>query len=66
MQTFYKFFLVIFIIFTGFNLYSINWKLGFLHIENAKFLISLSAGIIGVFLVLVLNTWSKIGKKNSK
>ncbi|MGC4130425.1 MAG: hypothetical protein QM564_12925 [Bergeyella sp.] len=63
MQTFYKIFLVLFILFIGFSLYSINWKLGFMHEENSKFLLSLTAGIIGLILVLVLSTWSKLAKK---
>lgn len=61
MQTIYKVFLILFVIFIGFNLYAIDWSLGFMHEENAKFLLSMSAAIIGLILVFVLNTWSKLG-----
>ena len=64
MQTLYKIFLVLFVIFIGFNLYVIDWNLGFMHEENAKFLLSASAGIVGLILVFVLNTWSKLGVKS--
>ncbi len=63
MQTFYKVFLVLFVIFIGFSLYAIDWNLGFMHEENSKFVLSLAAGIIGLILVFVLNTWSKLSVK---
>lgn len=63
MQTVYKIFLILFLIFIGFNLYVLDWDLGFMHEENSKFLLSAAAGIIGVMLVFVLNTWSQIGQK---
>lgn len=63
MQTFYKIFLVLFIIFIGFSLYAIDWSLGFMHEENTKFVLSIAAGIIGIILVFVLNTWSKLVPK---
>ena len=63
MQKFYKIFLVLFVIFIGFNLYVIDWQLGFMHEENSKFILSIAAGIIGLILVFVLNTWSKLATK---
>lgn len=63
MKTFYKIFLVIFIVFLGLNLYAIDWHLGFMHEENTKFLFSIAAALIGLILVFVLNTWSKLGAK---
>jgi TRAP-type C4-dicarboxylate transport system permease small subunit len=63
MRKTYKIFLVIFIIFTGFNLYAIDWKSGITDKENLPFLISLSSGIIGLILVFVLHIWSKISSK---
>lgn len=60
MKTIYKVFLVLFIILIAVNLYMIEWSLGFFHNENAKFIIPLGAGFIGLFLVIVLNTWSKL------
>lgn len=63
MQTFYKIFLVLFIVFIGFNLYAVDWQLGFMHPENSKFLLSASAGVIGIFVVFILNTWSRLVKK---
>ena len=63
MQTIYKVFLVLFLVFIGFNLYVIDWQLGFFHEDNAKFLVSAGAGVIGLVLVFVMNMWSKIGVK---
>ncbi len=63
MQTLYKVFLVLFVIFIGFSLYAIDWNLGFMHEENSKFVLSLAAGILGIILVFVLNTWSKLSVK---
>lgn len=63
MQTIYKIFLVLFIVFIGFNLYVIDWQLGFFHEENAQFLLSAAAGVIGLVLVFIMNVWSKIGTK---
>ena len=60
MKTTYKIFLVLFIILIAVNLYVVNWNLGFFNSENAKFIIPLAAGVIGLFLVIVLNTWSKL------
>lgn len=65
MQTFYKVFLILFIIFIGFNLYVFEWDLGFWHEENTKFFLSISAAVLGIILIFVLNTWSKIGKRKN-
>ena len=63
MQLFYKIFLALFIIFIGFNLYVIDWKLGFWNEENAKFIFSGSAAILGIIILLVLNMMSKLAAK---
>lgn len=60
MQRFYKIFLALFIIFIGFNLYVIEWDLGFWNEENAKFIFSGSAAILGIIVVLVLHTMSRL------
>lgn len=63
MTTFYKVFLVLFIIFLAVNLYAIDWKLGFFHSDNNKFLFSIVATILGIILTLVMNTWRKLSEK---
>ncbi|MFC6268637.1 hypothetical protein [Frigoriflavimonas asaccharolytica] len=65
MKTIYKVFLAIFIIFIGFNLYAIQWDLGFLNEENTTFIISLSAAILGIIVVFVLNFMSKLSLKQN-
>lgn len=64
MQTFYKIFLVLLVISVGFCFYGIDWNLGFMHEENTKFLISIAAGLLGVILVFVMNTWSRLSPSN--
>ena len=63
MQLFYKIFLILFLIFIGVNLYVIDWKLGFWDEENSKFILSMSAGILGIIVVYILHTMSKLGRK---
>ncbi|WP_292010351.1 hypothetical protein [Chryseobacterium sp.] len=63
MQKFYKVFLVLFIVIIGVNLYAMDWKSDILSEDNLKFVFSIASGIIGVILLFVLNTWSKIGVK---
>ncbi|MEJ8598126.1 hypothetical protein JSO62_05410 [Riemerella anatipestifer] len=63
MKLVYKIFLVLFIVFIGLNLYAIDWELGFMDNENTKFVFSISAALLGVLLVFVLNTWSKLAPK---
>lgn len=63
MQTIYKVFLIIFIVFLGINLYALDWNLGFMDNENSKFVFSIAASVIGILLVFVLNTWRKLSLK---
>lgn len=63
MQTIYKVFLILFIIFIAANLYFFQWDLGFWHEENTKFIMSIGAALVGILLVYVLNTWSKLSAK---
>lgn len=63
MSTFYKVFLIIFIVLTGINLYALDWKIGFLHEDNKKFVFSIVAGLLGVLITIVMNTWRKISDK---
>ncbi len=66
MQRLYKFFLGLFVVFLGVILYAFEWEKGLLHEDNTKFLVSLVAGIVGLLLVFVLSTWSKIpGQKKA-
>ncbi len=60
MKTIYKIFLILFIVFIGLNIYAMNWDLGYDHRDNFINLMSIAAGILGVILVFVLNTWSKL------
>ena len=61
MQKFYKVFLVVFVIIIGINVYAIDFNTDLLSEENLKFIFSIAAGIIGLILLFVMNTWSKIG-----
>ncbi|WP_419870291.1 hypothetical protein [Chryseobacterium sp. CT-SW4] len=63
MQKFYKVFLVLFIIFTAVNLYAMDWQIDILAEDNLKFVFSIASAVLGILLLLVLNTWSKIGVK---
>ena len=63
MKTFYKVFLVLFIIFIAINLYAIDWHLGFLNDENTQYMFSISAGILGIIVVYILHSWSKLAEK---
>lgn len=63
MQLFYKIFLAIFIIFVGFNLYVMEWDLGIWHEENAKYILSMAAGILGIIIIFVLHYMSKLAAK---
>ncbi len=64
MQRFYKIFLVLFIVFIAINLYVIEWNLGFWDEENSKFILSMSAAVLGIIVVFVLHTMSRLGLKN--
>ncbi|KAB1230685.1 hypothetical protein DBR39_13870 [Chryseobacterium sp. KBW03] len=65
MKKFYKVFLVLFIVFIAINLYAINWQttdiLG--DEDNLRFVFSASAAAIGLILLFVMDTWSRIGVK---
>lgn len=63
MQLFYKIFLALFVIFIGFNLYVMEWDLGFWDEENAKFILSISAAILGIIVLFVLHYMSKLATK---
>lgn len=63
MHLFYKIFLVLFVIFIGFNLYAMEWQLGFWHEENSKFILSISAAIVGILVVFVMHTLSRFAAK---
>jgi uncharacterized membrane protein YhaH (DUF805 family) len=64
MQKFYKVFLVVFIVFIAINLYAINWQTDILGDEdNLKFVFSAAAAALGLLLLFVMDTWSKIGAK---
>ncbi|MBK1897492.1 hypothetical protein [Chryseobacterium paridis] len=63
MQKFYKVFLVLFIIFIAINLYALDWQSEVLSEDNLKFVFSIASAAIGLILLFVLNTWSKIGVK---
>ncbi|MBB4806009.1 putative integral membrane protein [Chryseobacterium defluvii] len=61
MQKFYKVFLVLFVIFIAVNFYTIDWNSEILAEDNFKSVISIASAVIGIILLFVLNTWSKIG-----
>lgn len=63
MQLFYKIFFVLFIIFIGFNLYVMEWELGFWDEENSKFILSISAAIVGLMVTGILHLMSKLKAK---
>lgn len=63
MQRFYKIFLALFIIFIGFNLFMMEWNLGFWHEENSKFILSISAAVLGIIVVFVMHTMSRLAIK---
>jgi len=55
MKTFYKVFLILFIIFISISFYAIDWRAGFIF--------SISSGILGIIVVYILHTWSKLADK---
>ncbi|WP_415328339.1 hypothetical protein [Chryseobacterium sp. MMS23-Vi53] len=63
MQKFYKVFFILFIVFIAINLYAVDWQTDVLSEDNLKFIFSAAAAIIGLIIVFVMNTWSKIGVK---
>lgn len=63
MQLIYKIFLAVFVIFIGFNLYAMEWQLGFWHEKNSKFILSFAAAVIGIIVVFVMHTLSRLATK---
>ncbi|WP_294284179.1 hypothetical protein [uncultured Chryseobacterium sp.] len=63
MQKFYKVFLVVFIVFIAINVYALDWQSDMLSEDNSKFVFSIASAVIGLMLLFVMNTWSKIGVK---
>ncbi|WP_312901822.1 hypothetical protein [Chryseobacterium taichungense] len=63
MQKFYKVFLVVFIVFIAINIYALDWQSDILSEDNLKFVFSAASAVIGLILLFVMNTWSKIGIK---
>lgn len=61
MQKFYKVFFILFIVFIAINLYAIDWQSDILSEDNLKFVFSIASAVIGLIIVFVMNTWSKIG-----
>lgn len=65
MQKFYKVFLVLFIVFIAINLYALDWQSDILSEDNLKFVFSIASAAIGLILLFVMNTWSKIGVRKN-
>ncbi|CAA7196862.1 MULTISPECIES: hypothetical protein [Chryseobacterium] len=63
MQKFYKVFLILFIVFIAVNLYALDWSSEVLSEDNLKFVFSIASAVIGLILLFVLDTWSRIGVK---
>jgi len=63
MQKFYKVFLVVFIVFIAINLYALDWQTDLLSEDNLKFIFSIASAVLGLILLFVLDTWSRIGVK---
>ncbi|KPH10982.1 MULTISPECIES: hypothetical protein [Chryseobacterium] len=63
MQKFYKVFLVLFVVFIAVNLYALDWQSEVLSEDNLKFVFSIASAVIGLVLLFVLDTWSRIGVK---
>ncbi len=60
MQTFYKIFLLLFVIFIGINIYGINWNESLLGEDNSKFIFSIAASILGIIVVVIMSNWQKL------
>ncbi|KQT21635.1 hypothetical protein ASG22_15895 [Chryseobacterium sp. Leaf405] len=63
MQKFYKVFLVLFIVFIAINLYALDWRSDILSEDNLKFVFSIASAVIGLIILFVMDTWSRIGVK---
>jgi hypothetical protein len=40
-----------------------EWNLGFWHEENSKFILSISAAVLGIIVIYVLHTMSRLAQK---
>ncbi len=63
MQLFYKIFIALFIVFIAVNLYVMEWDLGFWNEENSKFILSISAAVLGLIVTGILHQMSKLSLK---
>ena len=63
MKTFYKVFLVIFIISIAVSFYALDWQAGVMDDENTKFIFSISSAILGIIVIYILHSWSKLAEK---
>lgn len=61
MKTFYKVFLILFIVVIGINIYAIDWHSSLFDEDNIKFVFSIAAGILGIIVVYIMHNWSKLG-----
>lgn len=66
MKTVYKVFLILFIVLIALNLYGLDWEIGFLHEMNTKYIFSIVAGVVGILVLFILDTWSKLPNKNRR
>lgn len=60
MRLIYLVMLILLIVFTIGGFFAIQWDLGVFAEDNQKFWISISAGIIGIILTLIMNSLSRI------
>ena len=63
MQRFYKVFLVILLVIIAVNLYAFDYRSEIMSEDNSKVVFSVATAIIGLILLYVMHTWSKIGVK---
>ncbi|MCG2792062.1 MAG: hypothetical protein L6262_00750 [Weeksellaceae bacterium] len=63
MKTFYKVFLIVFVVSIAVSFYAIDWQAGFLADDNTKYIFSISSGILGIIVVYILHLWSKLTEK---
>ncbi len=63
MQTIYKVFLVIFIVFLGFNIFAINYNENWMSEENSIYIFSIAASVFGLLCTYILHIWSKLKVK---
>lgn len=63
MQRFYKVLLIILIIIIAVNLYAFNYQQPLFSEDNEKIVYSIAVGILGIILLYVMDTWSKVGLK---